>query len=258
LGNAVITGRITVIGGENGMLVITEWCEFGIGGAITNIAGEVTLYTAYEWDGALQKWVAGDGGGNQPVGPNFPWGNVNAEFGIRNAEQKETEKTEADDVEAGDGEKSDEGETPGEAGDEITMADNPFEDIDEGDWYYADVMYAYANGLMVGTSTEPMLFAPNVTLSRAMVVTVLHRAAGSPNADGLPNPFDDVAEGAWYTEAESEFADRDEISGYAREAVAALVARGVILGRPGNIFDPQGRATRAEFAAILHRFLGAP
>ena len=46
------------------------------------------------------------------------------------------------------------GDAPGEA----APAQNPFADISEGDWFYDDVMYAYANRLMVGTSADPMLF----------------------------------------------------------------------------------------------------
>jgi hypothetical protein len=187
---------------------------------------------------------------------------------------------------------------------------NPFGDIADGDWFCDDVMYVYARGLMVGTGTDPMTFDPNVTLSRAMAVTVLYRlnnAELTGENDGN-SPFDDVAVGMWYTDAvawaaehgivngygdgrfgphdditrqdlaaiiyryeyryeqfagrvpadivaAAEFADQNDISGYAASAVGALVGQGIIRGRPGNIFDPLGRATRAEFAAILHRFL---
>ncbi|MDR1508477.1 MAG: S-layer homology domain-containing protein [Synergistaceae bacterium] len=55
----------------------------------------------------------------------------------------------------------------------------------------------------------------------------------------------------------SVFADEAGVADYAREAVQALAAAGVLNGRPGNIFDPQGRATRDEVAAVLHRFLEA-
>ncbi|MDR0380537.1 MAG: S-layer homology domain-containing protein, partial [Oscillospiraceae bacterium] len=53
------------------------------------------------------------------------------------------------------------------------------------------------------------------------------------------------------------FADGDGIGDYAKEAVAKLVTQGIISGKPNNRFDPRGHATRAEFAAVLHRFTEA-
>jgi hypothetical protein len=79
--------------------------------------------------------------------------------------------------------------------------ENPFADIKSSDWFYGDVEYVTTDNLMFGTSTEPMLFSPNMTLTRGMVVTVLYRIAGSPDVSGLTNPFDDVDEGKWYTDA---------------------------------------------------------
>jgi hypothetical protein len=183
--------------------------------------------------------------------------------------------------------------------------DNPFGDVDAGAWYYADVAYVCGNGLMNGTSATG--FSPGAPMTRGMLVTVLHRAAGSPAPpeDGGA-AFTDLPAGAYYAEAAAwaaasgilagageglaapladisrqdlaallaryaEFADKappavrpaagfaDEagVADYAREAVQALAAAGVLNGRPGNIFDPQGNATRAEAAAVLHRFLEA-
>jgi hypothetical protein len=54
-----------------------------------------------------------------------------------------------------------------------------------------------------------------------------------------------------------DFNDSNTISAYAKEAVNTLVMQGIISGKPGDLFDPQGNATRAEFAAMLHRFLEA-
>jgi len=182
--------------------------------------------------------------------------------------------------------------------------ENPFVDVKSSDWFYRDVEYVVTNGLMLGTSTEPMLFSPNMALTRGMVVTVLYRIAGTPDVSGLPNPFDDVDDGKWYTDAikwatsngivsgygdgkfgpednitreqlavmiinyqkysgkkpsdvytEREFADNDDISRWAKNAVKKLTMQGIISGKPGNMFDPKGEATRAEFAAMLHRFL---
>ena len=182
---------------------------------------------------------------------------------------------------------------------------NPFEDVKESDWFYDDVMFAYTHGLMIGTNTNPMLFSPNMTLSRGMLVTILYRMSGSPEVSGLFNPFDDVAEGTWYTEAVKwaaengivngygdglfgpddeitreqmvtilyryiqyngggfkgmwmfllDFEDKAEISEWAYEAVCWCVMKGIVIGKPGNVFDPQEYATRAETAAFIVRFI---
>jgi uncharacterized repeat protein (TIGR02543 family) len=181
---------------------------------------------------------------------------------------------------------------------------NPFTDVKPGDWFYGDVEYVFTNGLMVGTSTDPMLFSPNATLTRGMVVTVLWRLAGSPVLDGAVNQFTDVMDGLWYSDAvmwaaangivsgygnglfgpednitreqmaviiinyqkfsgkippdivmDREFSDWNDISDWAKDAVNRLTIQGIISGKPGNLFDPQGETTRAEFAAVLHRFL---
>jgi len=184
---------------------------------------------------------------------------------------------------------------------------NPFEDVKGTDWFIDDVIYVYDNGLMLGTSTTPMLFSPNATTTRGMIVTVLYRLAGSPDVSGLANPFSDVAAGQWYTDAvkwaadngivsgygggkygpednitreqlaailyrylvqtgkgpqgawltQLGFADAGKISDYAIEAVTFLNMKGIINGKPGNLFDPKGQATRAEAAAMLHRFMEA-
>ncbi|MDR1615989.1 MAG: S-layer homology domain-containing protein, partial [Syntrophomonadaceae bacterium] len=51
------------------------------------------------------------------------------------------------------------------------------------------------------------------------------------------------------------FADDAQISDWAKDAVKAIQRAGVISGKPGNRFDPQGSATRAEASAILHKFI---
>jgi len=176
----------------------------------------------------------------------------------------------------------------------------PFADIREDAWYFADVVYVYTNSLMTGTSAA--LFSPDAPLTRGMVVTVLYRIAGSPDASGLDAPFSDAPAGRWYTDAvnwaaangivsghgggvfgpegnitrqdlavilarflsfrsvtlpESReyqgFNDEAGISEYAKEAVGLLFKAEIISGRSGNVFDPMGTATRAEFAAMLRR-----
>ena len=53
------------------------------------------------------------------------------------------------------------------------------------------------------------------------------------------------------------FADEDEIADYAKNAIQMLNKLGIIKGKGNNVVDPKGEATRAEFAAILHRYLEA-
>jgi hypothetical protein len=63
-------------------------------------------------------------------------------------------------------------------------ASNPFTDVDSSAWFYDSVMFAYTHGLMVGTSTDPMAFSPDMTATRGMIVTILYRMAGSPDVSG--------------------------------------------------------------------------
>ena len=74
----------------------------------------------------------------------------------------------------------------------------PFTDVVAGTWYYGAAAYAYNNGLFAGMT--PTTFAPNATMTRAMLVSVLWRLAGAP-APKAPNTFVDVPDGAWYTDA---------------------------------------------------------
>jgi len=330
LGHTAVAGTIAIVGGTNCRLLVTEWCYLG-GGRLANI-GELAVEVQYAWDGA--GWVPGGGDRDDPFRWDF--------YYPRNPDQTYDAPKEA----ADDGGAKPPKEKPAAGGgddapEEPAPAHNPFADIGEGDWFYDDVMYAYAHRLMVGTSADPMLFSPNATLTRAMVVTVLHRlhnakigmgedegngAEANPTETGVSENaglsgkptdesnfplstfnfplFSDVASGTWYAEAvgwaaangivlgygdgrfgpgdrisrqdmaaimhrygqqfcgmpavataERDFGDRGEISEYARGAVDVLVEHGIIYGKPGNVFDPRGNATRAEFAAILHRFI---
>ena len=69
---------------------------------------------------------------------------------------------------------------------------------DEGKWYFSYVYSAYDLGLMIGVGEDR--FAPNSHVTRAQMAMLLHRMAGSP-APADENPFTDVAEGKWYTNA---------------------------------------------------------
>ena len=74
----------------------------------------------------------------------------------------------------------------------------PFLDVNEGDWFYDAVAYAYENGLMDGVGGNR--FAPNSATTRAQLVTILYRMEGQPAVSG-DLPFTDVEAGTWYTNA---------------------------------------------------------
>ena len=110
----------------------------------------------------------------------------------------------------------------------------PFIDVHEGDWFYENVGYVYENGLMNGVSET--LFEPNGTVTRGMIVTILHRLEGEPESD-YDMPFTDVAEQQWYA-----------------GAVRWAAGEGIVTGVSATEFAPDDHITREQFAAILWRY----
>ena len=110
----------------------------------------------------------------------------------------------------------------------------PFTDVKSGDWFYPAVKYAYAQGLMTGTSATT--FAPNGTMNRAMIVTVLYRLEKSPAVTGA-SKFTDVPAGQWYS-----------------DAVAWAAANKIVNGYDETTFGPMNAVTREQMAAILFRY----
>ncbi|MCL1874366.1 MAG: S-layer homology domain-containing protein [Clostridiales bacterium] len=160
---------------------------------------------------------------------------------------------------------------------------NPFTDVKTGDWFYDNVQFVFEKGLMKGISAT--LFAPNQSMSRAMMITVLARYAGVNTAGG-PTWYsqavawgmeNDITDGTnlddnvtreqvvamlwrYFDEPESdgdlsEFSDRAKISEYAVDAMKWAVENGIINGYPDKTLRPQANATRAEVAAIFHRIV---
>ncbi len=115
----------------------------------------------------------------------------------------------------------------------FTQASLPFTDVATTNWYYEAVRYVWENDLMQGTSSTT--FGPNVTTTRAMVVTILWRLEGEPTVDYTLN-YNDVASGVWYT-----------------EAVRWATANDIVLGYDGG-FHPSDSITREQMAAILYRY----
>ena len=112
--------------------------------------------------------------------------------------------------------------------------DEPFLDVNEGDWFYDAVAYAYENGLMDGVGGNR--FAPNSETTRAQLVTILYRLEGEPAVTGEAG-FDDVAAGQWYT-----------------DAVIWAAANDIVNGIGDNQFGPENTLTREQLVTMLYRY----
>ena len=108
-------------------------------------------------------------------------------------------------------------------------------DVNDRDWFAPSVYFVLKNGLMNGVSE--FVFSPGAPMTRAMLVTVLWRYEGEPEAPA--STFSDVKAGAWYA-----------------DAVSWASANGVVNGVGNNKFDPEGNITREQMATILYRYCG--
>lgn len=110
----------------------------------------------------------------------------------------------------------------------------PFADVDITQWYHEGIDYVLLAGLFKGTSATT--FEPHSAMTRAMLVTVLHRLEGNPAAT-TGNSFTDVASGNWYT-----------------DAVAWANAKGIVKGYDSDTFGTNDFITREQLATILYRY----
>lgn len=111
---------------------------------------------------------------------------------------------------------------------------NPFTDVNEEDWFYRDVLDAYAAGVLGGTSGTT--YAPQENLSRAMAMVILYRLDGSPTTGGQLL-YLDVPSGAWYS-----------------NAVIWAEARNITEGYEDGTFRPDDSVTREQLCTLLHRY----
>lgn len=125
------------------------------------------------------------------------------------------------------------GNTEGSCDGGANCPSKPYHDVDTGRWYHEGIDYAIAHGLMNGVGNG--MFEPESSMTRAMLVTVLWRYAGSPA--GWENPFTDVPNGSWFT-----------------QAVAWAAENGIVNGVGNNKFEPDSNITREQMAAILFRY----
>lgn len=176
--------------------------------------------------------------------------------------------------------------TPSKPKDDKPTTGSSFTDVPAGSWYEDAVNYVSEKGLMNGTSKNG--FSPNATTTRGMIVTILARVEGV-NTNGTPwyaagqkwamdNGISDgtnmtgevtreqlaailyrYAKLKGYDTSKSNkldsFKDAGKVSSWAVEAMQWANAEGLINGKSNSMLDPQGKATRAETAAILMRFM---
>ena len=110
----------------------------------------------------------------------------------------------------------------------------PFVDVAAEEWYGDAVAEVYARGLMTGTAEDT--FAPELAATRGMVVSILHRLAGSPTVNA--EVFADVAADDWYG-----------------QAVAWAASEGIASGTSAETFSPNAAVTREQLAALLCNFV---
>ena len=118
------------------------------------------------------------------------------------------------------------------------LDDTGYTDVDAGAWYADAVSYVTDNGLMGGTSSTA--FSPEDAMTRAMLATVLYRAADTPAVTGTDD-FTDTADGTWYA-----------------DAVLWASQQGLVTGYGDGTFGTDDPVSREQIAAILWRYAGSP
>lgn len=112
---------------------------------------------------------------------------------------------------------------------------NTFEDVTTNDWYYEAVKFVNEAGLFKGLSDTE--FGANVTMNRAMIVTVLHRLAGETKVQDSNISFSDISNEEYYS-----------------NAVIWAVENGIVNGVGNNDFAPQDDVTREQLIVMLYRY----
>ena len=126
-----------------------------------------------------------------------------------------------------------------EKGEAPVKPENPFTDVPDDSFCIDAVLWAVKEGITTGTSATT--FDPNGKCARAIVVTFLWRAAGSPEPETANNPFTDVKESDFYY-----------------KAVLWAVENGITTGTSATTFDPGALCNRATVVTFLYRAMGSP
>ena len=114
----------------------------------------------------------------------------------------------------------------------------PFYDVSSLDWYYTPVCYVYENSLFSGIDAAH--FGPGEPMTRAMLMTVLYRLAGSPQSEmaAADVRFDDVSDGDWFA-----------------SYVKWGAAQGITAGTSATTFSPNQQVSREQIVVLLHSFV---
>ena len=126
-------------------------------------------------------------------------------------------------------------------GSPVPKGKNSFTDVEAGKWYADAITWTAENGIFAGYGKDK--FGPDDPITREQLAAIFYRYADYKGYDltikGNPDKFKDA----------------DKITDYAKTAMQWAVGSGLVKGKSGNLLDPQGTATRAEIAAMLHRFI---
>ena len=118
---------------------------------------------------------------------------------------------------------------------------NSFTDVEAGRWYADAITWTAENSIFAGYGKDK--FGPDDPITRERLAAIFYRYADYKG-------YDLTVKGNLDT-----FKDADKITDYAKTAMQWAVGSGLMKGKSGNLLDPQGTATRAEIAAMLHRFI---
>lgn len=129
-------------------------------------------------------------------------------------------------------------------GEPTVSANIPFADVTSDKYYAKAVAWANQNGIVKGVSEAE--FAPEDNITREQIATIMLRYASYLGI---------AAENT--SSVSPDYADFASISDYAKDAVTYCTSNGIMQGKDNNLFAPKDNATRAEFAAILNRFIEA-
>ena len=116
---------------------------------------------------------------------------------------------------------------------------NSFTDVEAGKWYADAITWTAEKGIFAGYGKDK--FGPDDPITREQLAAIFYRYADYKG-------YDLTVKGNLDT-----FKDADKITDYAKTAMQWAVSSGLVKGKSGNLLDPQGTATRAEIAAMLHR-----
>ena len=126
-------------------------------------------------------------------------------------------------------------------GSPVPKGKNSFADVEAGKWYADAITWTAENGIFAGYGKDK--FGPDDPITREQLAAIFYRYADYKG-------YDLTVKGNL-----DKFKDADKITDYAKTAMQWAVGSGLMKGKSGNLLDPQGTATRAEIAAMLHRFI---